>query len=103
MSYIRIIKNICDTVGFERNRQCKPVSTIFRAALSVGQEKLFLEPFSGVYGTVLIALFEYVKGLTNLILFCSGDGAGQILASQGRTVCIPNRLCKSILISTFQF
>ena len=76
-SSIIINHKIFGNFQFEDNRQCKPVSTIFRAALSVGQEKLFLEPFSGVYGTVLIGLFVYVKWLTNLLLFWSGDSAGQ--------------------------
>ena len=76
-SSIIINHKIFGNSQFEDNRQCKPVSTNFRAALSVGQEKLFLEPFSGVYGAVLIGLFVYVKWLTNLLLFWSGDSTGQ--------------------------
>ena len=76
-SFIIINHKIFGHSRFEGKRQCKPVSTVFRAAMSVGQEKLFLEPISGVYGTVQIGLFEYVKWLTNLLLFWSGDSAGQ--------------------------
>ena len=65
-----------------------------RTALSLEHENKIWEAFSGVCGAVLVGLFEYVKGLTNMILFWSGDSAGQVLASQGRTVCIPNRPCK---------
>ena len=74
-----------------------------RTALSLEHENKFWEAFSGVCGAVLVGLFEYVKGLTNMILFWSGDSAGQVLASQGCTVCILNTLCKLILIWTFQF
>ena len=74
-----------------------------RVALSVGQENKFVDAFSGVCGAVILDLFKYVKVLTNLILFWSGDSAGQVLASQGCTVCIPNKPCKLILIWTFQF
>ena len=72
-------------------------------ALSVGQENKFWDAFSGVCGAVILGLFKYVKVLTNLILFWAGDSACQVLASQGCTVCIPNKPCKLILIRTFQF
>ena len=47
-----------------------------RTALSLEDENKFWEAFSGVCGAVLVGLFEYVKGLTNMILFWSGDSAG---------------------------